>query len=281
MAERKNGRITKGLVWVVLILLIVGLAGFGATSFGGSVQSIGKVGDTEVPLTRYARALEQQLRSFQQQTGQNITLAQAQAAGLDRAVLQQVVATTALEDEAKALGISVGDEEVRREVLQVPAFQGLDGRFDRETYEFALRQAGQKISEFEETIRAETARTLLQGAVVGGVVTPDILTDTLFGFARETRDFSWVTLEADTLEEPLPEPTEAELQTYYEENPAPFTDPEKRRITYAWLTPDMIVDDIEVDEDTLLALYDDRASQYNQPERRLVERLVFPSEDEA
>ena len=43
----------------------------------------------------------------------------------------------------------------------------------------------------------------------------------------------------------------------------------------------MMAGKVEVDEATLRALYDERVDQYVQPERRLVERLVFGTEDEA
>ena len=43
----------------------------------------------------------------------------------------------------------------------------------------------------------------------------------------------------------------------------------------------MIIDSVEIDEASLQALYEEREAQYNQPERRLVERLVMGSSDEA
>ena len=45
-----KGQTSRVLVWILLGLLIVGLAGFGATNFGGSVRSVGKVGDTDIDL---------------------------------------------------------------------------------------------------------------------------------------------------------------------------------------------------------------------------------------
>lgn len=281
MAAGAKNPISKTLVWIILLLLIIGLAGFGATNFGGTVRTVGTVGDTEIPVTRYANALQRELRSFEQQTGQRISFSEARQFGLDRAVLAQVVGLAAIEDETDRLGISVGDEIVREEILQIEAFRGLDGGFDREAYEFALDQSGLTVEAFEESIRDETARTILQGAVVGGVTAPEVLTETLYDFARETRDFTWAQLTRADLAEPLPEPSEEDLRTFYEENEDRFTLPERRRITYAYVTPDLIVGDIEVDEEQLRALYEERADQYRQPERRLVERLIFADAEAA
>jgi len=281
MAKSAAKKTSNVFVWIIVLLLIVALMGFGAGGFGGTVRTIGSVGNTDITTDRYAQALQQELRTFEAQTGRRFTLAEAQAFGLDRAVLQQVVATTALENEAGDLGLSVGDEAVRREILRVPAFQGLDGGFDRAQYELALRQNGMTVAEFETSIRTDTARTLLQGAIVAGASTPDVFTDTLYTYARESRDFTYVPFRPGDLATPLPEPTDAMLQAFHDENPALFTLPERRRITYAWLTPQMVIGEVDVDETALRALYDERIDDYVQPERRLVERLVFGTEDEA
>ncbi|MBJ3762894.1 peptidyl-prolyl cis-trans isomerase [Maribius pontilimi] len=281
MAKSGGNAVSKGIVWVILLLLIVGLAGFGAGSFGGSVRSLGSVGDTEIDIDRYARAVQQEIRSFEAQTGQRLTFQQAQQFGLDRIVLQRMVALAALEDEADELGISVGDAEIRREVLQTEAFEGLDGQFDREAYEFALDRAGVSVAEYERDLRDEISRTLLQGAVVSGIQPPDAFVDALYDYARETRDLTLLRLGRADLDTPIGEPSDADLQAYYDANPDQFTLPERKRITYAWLRPEMLVDDVAVDDDALRRLYDERAELYDRPERRLVERLIFESDEAA
>ncbi|EKE43488.1 hypothetical protein OCGS_2220 [Oceaniovalibus guishaninsula JLT2003] len=267
--------LSKAVVWIILLLLIVGLAGFGATSFGGSVREVGSVGDTAIGADRYANALQQEIASFEAQTGQRLTFAEAREAGLDQIVLRRLLALAALEDEAQDLALSVGDEQVRRDVLRIPAFQGLDGTFDREAYEFALDRAGQTVAEFEESLRSETARTLLQGALVAGILPPDIFVDTLYDYARETRDVTLVSFGPGDLDTPIPAPTDAQIEAFYDANPKLFTLPQRRALTYAWLTPDMLTATVEVDEATLRRAYDERLADFVQPERRLVERLVF------
>ena len=89
MAGRAKGKSSRIVVWIILILLIVGLAGFGATSFNGQVRSVGSVGDTEIDINRYSRELNQELQAYSAQLGQNLTLSQARQFGLDTAVLQR------------------------------------------------------------------------------------------------------------------------------------------------------------------------------------------------
>ena len=273
MASRSS--ISKYMVWVLMGMLILGLGGFGVTNLSGTIRSVGKVGDVDINIAEYARALQNEIRAYSAQTGQNVSFAQAQAVGIDTLVLSQLIATTALEDETAKMGISIGDKSLRDEILNIPSFQGLDGKFDRASYTFALEQVGLNEAQFEADMRAEAARTLLQGAVVSGVSAPGTFVDTLLNFLGERRDITWAVLERGDLLAGVPMATEEELRAYHQSNLPDFTSPEIKDITYVWLTPAMILDTVEVDQATLREAYEDRIEEFNQPERRFVERLAF------
>ncbi len=281
MASSVKKKSANVVVWIILLLLILGLGGFGVTNFGGRTTAVATVGDTEVNVNDYYSALRQELRGYQAQTGQPMPLTQAIALGIDRNVLARMVTSAALDNEATNIGLSVGDARVRTEILATPAFQGLDGKFSRDNYRDALRRAGMSEAEYEDKIRAETARTLLQGAIVNGTAAPVAMTDAFVEYTRQRRNFSWIKLDNSALSEQVPEPTDEQLKTYYGANAAAFTVPEKKHLSYIWVTPDMIVGKIEVSEEDLQKEYDSRADEYSKPERRLVERLIFPDEDAA
>ncbi|MGY3437057.1 MULTISPECIES: SurA N-terminal domain-containing protein [unclassified Marinovum] len=277
----KGNSISKTLVWILMGLLFVGLAGFGASNLSGTIRTVGTVGDETISVDDYARGLQQEMRSMEAATRQTLTFQQAQALGLPQRVLGRLISSNALDTEAKRLGISVGDEVVAQELMAISAFQGPGGAFDRETYRFALENAGLDEGAFEQNLRRETARTLLQAAIISGNPMPDTYAETLLGFVGETRDFTWAAVDAATLDAPVAEPTEEELVAFHADNIARYTLPESRNITYAWLTPDMLLDTVEVDEDSLRASYDDQNDRFNQPERRLVERLVMSNQEAA
>ena len=281
MAQSKTS-ISKIAVWILLGLLFVGLSlGFGLDGLGGTIRTVGKVGDKHIDVQTYANTLQREMQAVGQQTGSPLTFARAQAIGLDRAVLAQLVRARALDHEAGEMGLSVGDETIRDEILNIPAFRGLDGSFDREAYSFALNNQGTSEAEFETTLREEVSRSILQGAIVSGISMPDTYARTLVNFLGETRDFTWVRLGQADLETDLPDPSDDVLRAYYEENIEDYQLPETKRITYAVLLPEMILDSMDVDEAMLQAEYEARADQYNRPERRLVERLVYLDADAA
>jgi peptidyl-prolyl cis-trans isomerase D len=278
---RAKGQAGKAVVWVLLGLLVLGLAGFGATSFSGGMRAVGEVGETEITVNSYARAVQQDLRAVREQTGQALTFAQAQALGLDRAVLQRLVSTAAMDNEAARIGLSAGDAEIRDRILDIPAFRGLDGSFDREAYAFALENAGLSVAEFEADVRREVARTLMQGAVAGAVTMPEAGVAPVLSWLAERRSFSSAAITEAQLPEPLPPPTEAELRAFHEAEAARFTLPEARKITWAALLPENMMDEVIIPEDRLREAYERRIAEFVRPERRLVERLVFPSQAEA
>ncbi|QFS83217.1 Peptidyl-prolyl cis-trans isomerase D [Roseivivax sp. THAF40] len=276
----KAGRISKFFLWILMGLLLVGLAGFGAVNLSGTARSVAAVGDQEVSVDAYARAVQQELRALQAQRGEAVTFAEARQAGLDTQVLSQLVLTRALDYEANRLGISVGDEMVAAELAQVGAFQGPNGQFSRDAYSFALDNAGMSESEFEEDLRNEISRTVFQGGVFSGLTMPAPYTDAIIEYAGERRDVTFAVLTGADLEVGIDAPTEDDLRSFYDENIDRYTIPETKRITYAWITPDMILDSVEVPEETLREAYEEQSARFNMPERRLVERLVF-SDDTA
>ncbi|WP_282092756.1 peptidylprolyl isomerase [Epibacterium ulvae] len=274
-------QLSKTFVWILMGMLIVGLMGFGAVSFTGSASSVARVGDENVTVQDFARELQQEQRALQAQTGQTLPISQMAALGLDRNVLAQLISVAAIDNETRALGVSTGDENLQREILEIPAFQGIDGQFDRETYAFSLQNAGLNEREFEANIRKGTARTLLQGAIMGGVQMPEILGDTLTAYIGARRSFSYVALTDADLALESEAPDEATLRAFYDENIDAFTLPETKVITYVQLTPEALVGEVDVDETALRDLFEQRADFYQQPERRLVERLVFANQDAA
>jgi peptidyl-prolyl cis-trans isomerase D len=276
---RTKGKST--VVWILLGLMIMGLGGFGVTSFSGGTTEVGSVGDTKITADEYARALQSQMNTLSQQTGEQITMAQAQQMGLPAAVQGQLIGSAALAEQARRIGVSVGDEQVAQTIMNAGAFQGPNGSFDRTSYSEVLNRERMTESDFEASVRDDEARVLLQNAVANGVTAPNPMVDQTARWLLQTRDFAWRELTADDLAEPIAEPDDATLQAWHEANGDRFTAPETRKITYAWVTPNMLSSEVKLDDDALRAVYDQNIDQFQRPERRMVSRLVFPSAQDA
>lgn len=277
-ANKKN----QTVIWIILGLLALGLVGFGGAGIGGGImRSVGQVGDEKISTDAYGQALNASLSNLSQQFGRNVTAAEAQAFGVQNEVLQGLLTTAALDNENARLGISIGDKAVRTELLGTRAFQGLDGSFDKESYEFALERANLSPSEYEVILRKQATRVLLQTAVVTGLQSQGTQTLALLAFDRETRNFTWAELTGDMLDTPVATPTDAQIQAQYQASPEAYTSALIREITYAWLTPDMLTDQVDIDEDLIRESYDLQSERFNKPEQRSIERIVFGFDEEA
>ena len=272
---------TSMVVWVLMAMLIAGLGGFGVTNFGRSVTAIGSVGTQEIDVNTYARAFRNQVNAVSRQFGTQLTVEQARMFGIDQQVLSALVSNAALDNEAQRIGVSVGDLAVAKSIASDNNFQDVTGKFSADTYRQTLQQAGMTVKEYETGTRDDLARSVLQAAVVGGIVVPTSLSDTLYTYAGEKRSFTLLPLSEATLPTPLPTPTDADLKAYYDANIADFTRAEAKRITYVALQPEDLAAAMPVDEAAVQALYDSRKAEYVVPEKRLVERLVYPTEAEA
>ncbi|WP_172330883.1 peptidylprolyl isomerase [Mangrovicoccus sp. HB161399] len=282
MAKRETSEKPKGkkhlsnvLVLVLLGLLLIGLGGYGVTGFNTQVRSVGAVGDTQIDAASYHGLLRQRMDQVSQQTGETMTFDQAEQTGLATAVLQQAVATAALQEAARRAGLSVGDEEVARRVGNVPAFQGMDGKFDPDTYRDLLKRSGRTIAGFEDSVRQEASADLLQRALLNGLTPPQSYGNTLLTFLGEARAATWAPIPDSLLDAAPAAPTEDEVKAWYDAHPDRFTLPDRKQITYAWLSPEMMLGQVELTDEELRAGYEARTAEFQRPERRMVDRLGF------
>ncbi len=270
------------LIYALLAALVVGLAGFGIGAGRGITSSnVARVGSVSVTADDYVRAIQQELRALQQQTGRSLTMAEARQYGVDNMVLAGLVNDAALDGEATRLGLSTSDEAVRAQVVATPAFQA-DGKFNRETYVAALERANLRPADFEALLRREATRDLIAQGVQSAATLPETEARTVLDFLGERRSFDWLRLDATLLPEPIPAPTDAELAAEHEAHAAErYTRPETREISYASVTPEALAAATEIPEDELRAAYDAAGDHYQTPERRALDRIGFATEADA
>ena len=273
--------VSKIFVWILLGFLFVGLIGFGTGNLSGNIKTIGKIGETEITVNQYVRALQSELRNTSQQFGQQLTLQQLQAFGIQQQVLARLVTDKLLENEASKLSLSVDDKTVRDNIVSLNVFKGPDGNFNQDAYNFALENAGYTSTEFEEEIRAETARNILSQSILSGNMTNKLQAELLASFLLEERSFNIQILKPENISFTVKDPSDEQLESFLEINVDDYTVPESKAITYAVLQPEMLIDIVESDDSILEKIYDEKKQEYNKPEQRTVERLSFLNMDEA
>ena len=283
MSAVKRSKISKIFFFFVLSLAVLAMVGFGLTGlFSQSISaSVATVGKVEVAADDYFRGIQNEIASVSQQVGTQLTIDQALLFGLDRTVLQRLITRAAYKNETQRLGVSVGDLTVKNTLLANPGFQGMTGTFDEDVYKDAIRRSGMSPSEYEGLIRADASQLLIRSAVSSGVNLPEEATLAIFDYIGESRGFTYARVGVNNIAGAVPAPTDAELTAYYEANPETFTQPLTRKITYVSMTPESVAETLDVSEDRIASLYEDRTVEYNTPAKRFVERIVLGSQAEA
>ena len=200
-------------VWILLGLLILGLMGFGIGNYSGVADKIGSVGDEEITIDEYYQALQEVTRSLSARINTQLTYPEAISLGADREAIGIVSRTAALDNEAYQIGISVGDNVVLEQIRNEPSFQGIDGNFDANAYDFTLQNLGMSGSEFDEVVRKDVSRGLLSGSLLSDIFPSEVFWNNYLEYNFHRRTFRWIEITESMLRQPDPQATDTDLRT--------------------------------------------------------------------
>ncbi|MFG1464660.1 SurA N-terminal domain-containing protein [Xanthobacter sp. DSM 24535] len=266
-----------------LLLLTVSFLVWGIADVfrGPSARAVAKVGDTEISADAFRQQYLDQIQQIGRRTGRPFTPEQARAFGLDRQVLNQMVAEATLDDAAKSLGLAISDEEVARTVRANPALRRPGAtEFDPAYFQQLLRANNLTEPRFLAAEKQRMLRQQIASAVGGDLVAPAILLNAAHRYESEQRAVSYLAV-GPAAAGPVAAPTDAQLQAFFTTHKITFRAPEYRKITVLALTPATLAPWIQVSDADIKAAYERNAARFGTPERRTVQQIVFSKADEA
>lgn len=267
---------------VVLGLIAVSFAvwGIGDIFRGFGRSTVAKIGSTEIGIEQFRQTYNDRLQQLSRRLGRPIPPDQARALGLDRQLLGQLLAESALDENVRDLRLNLSNAEIAKRVTSDPNFRGPSGQFDRNRFEQTIRQAGYTEGRFVAEQMRVTLRRQIAETVTGGLAVPQAALDLQYRFRNEERTVDYVVLgaaQAGDIADPAPDV----LAKYFEDNKVLFRAPEYRKLTLLTLSPDEIARWSQISDADAKKYYEDQRVRYVTPERRGIEQIVFPTEDEA
>ncbi|MHB8837094.1 MAG: peptidyl-prolyl cis-trans isomerase [Candidatus Methylomirabilia bacterium] len=225
---------------LVIIILIVGVFigtiflvwGRGSTSSSQSERSVAAwVGKEEVPYAEYIRAHDSRME-FYRRFYPGVTANELEKRfRVKKGALDSAIGRRLLLDEARRMGLVVGDEEIASKVRETAAFQE-NGAFDPKKYREVLAASGLKTVVYEDDVRGE----LLAGKVKALVQEPVRIAETE-AFDEFRREKEKIRLTLVMLPAPAPVPGATvpleEARRVFDGDPAKYTRPERARFAYA------------------------------------------------
>lgn len=266
------------LVLLVVSFAVWGISGQIATGFGGN--AVVTAGGTKVSPIEYRLAYDRQIAVLSQQFGTRLTREQARALGVEDQVLGQLVAGAVLDEQASELGLGLSQDKLAQLTMSDPAFQGPDGRFSRQQFEYVLRQIGMRPEDYLQSRGQVAIRQQIVEAVSDGLKAPDTFLRAVALYRGEDRTAEYIVL-PKSLVESVEEPSDTALSQYFEENKQSYAAPEYRKIAYVTLVPENIADEAAISDAQVQEDYEQNIARFTTPETRTIEQLVFPSREAA
>ncbi|WP_295812588.1 SurA N-terminal domain-containing protein [uncultured Nitratireductor sp.] len=265
--------------WIAKLLLGLLVVSFAVWGISGQVlndqsRNVLSAGDSSVSMLDFRLAYDRQINALSQQLGTRVTREQAVAFGLDDQVLQQLAAGALLDEEARRLGLGLSGDKLAQLTAEDPAFRGPDGRFDRQQFDFVLRQIGMRPEDYLQNREQVAIRQQIVEAATDGMSVPDEMFKNMALYRGEDRTVEYLALPR-TLVEPVSEPEASALQAWFEERKADYAAPEYRKFSYVKLEPSDIADPEAISDDQVQKAYEDLRDRYTTPERRMIDQIVF------
>ena len=155
MNRHKKDIMTYTLYLVIPSFIV--LYGYGECASPQQYAWMARVNDNEIYQQNVNNIAENLQRNARQQTGESPDFSELQEQALATAIHGALI-----DEKADQWGIATTDDEVARTILQYPAFQDEQGRFNINYYRNALANAGMSDIAFEEMQRENLTSSKVQ-----------------------------------------------------------------------------------------------------------------------
>ncbi len=227
----------RAVMGVVMTLLAGSFAVWGINDIfrGYGSSSLAKIGDTEIGVAQFQQTYNDRIQQLSQQVGHPVTPEQANALGLDRQVLGQMVVEAGLDQLAQRMRLGIPDTAIAQQIMRNPNFQTPTGQFDRGRFEDFLRNIGYSEQRFVDAQRRDIPRREISDTISGDIAVPKVLLDAVNQFQNQERSIQYVELgpaQAGT----IPQPTNEELNKYFADRKILFRAPQYRKVATVAVT---------------------------------------------
>ena len=269
-----------GILLIGLLVIAFGLWGVADTFTGFSNSVIASVGDRKIERQEFQVRYVQATRDFSRQLGTTLSAADAANLGITQQVLINMMGSAALYEAADDLGLGFSDDAIAQSILADPSFAGVNGQFDEPTFRAVLSQNGLNEKLFVEDQRRFHITNQLTDASIDRGLVPKLLIESLYKHFLERRIANYMILTLEQTDE-TGEPTDEELETFFNETKLRFAQPETRSGHALVVSPARFAELITIDRASLEEEYELSMSDFTVEETRKIDQLVLSDDTEA
>ena len=273
---RKHTKITMGLLFLLIVpsFVLFGLDGYSQSK--DKSPTVAKVDGQPILQTEWDRAhlreVDRIKTSMPSVDAKLLDSPEAKYATLERLVRERVLAAAAVRSN---LGAS--DQKLARELqenAEISSLKKADGTLDMERYRQLLASQGMSPETFEATVRADlSVRQVLAGVTSSGFAS-QVAADTALNAYFEKREIQVKRFTGAEYAAKL-NPSDADLEQFYQANAKLFQAPEQANIEYVLFDVESIKKNIVVEPADLKAYYDQNAQRLGAKEERRASHILI------
>jgi peptidyl-prolyl cis-trans isomerase D len=269
----------KYLMGFLLILIIPGFVLFGVqgfTDFRNRSEAVATVDGHDITRVEWDRAHQAEARRLRESMPnidpKLLDSEQARYATLERLVRERVLATAAQKFNLYTSDQRLAQELQRNEVIA--SLRRPDGTLDVEAYRQLVGRQGMTPEMFEAQVRADLSmRQVTQGITASGLVPAALAAVSLDAFF-ERREVSVQLFNAADFAGKV-QPSDADLEAFYNANPALFQAPEQADVEYLVLDAAALAKSVTLSEADVRAYYDQNAARLSGNEERRASHILL------
>ncbi len=275
-----KSKINKFFAWIIVLLLVLGLAGFGLQDVLSrwGTSKLATVGEVEISTEEFGQSFIREVNYISQNIGKNLTIEEAKSFGLHLQVVESLINRSLLDQLLIDLKISVGDVLLLKNLKTNPNFKNAEGNFDRKKYNDYLSKINLSENEFEKILRNDLSRGLFTQILDPNFNHNQNIVKTIAGYIGEEREVKLYKLNYDT-NTSLQNFNKDEVRKFYENNKNNYSSKSIRKYSVLNINQSEFLNEIEITEEEIQKIYEERKQNFTQPELRELSRIIFQTSD--
>ncbi len=269
---RKHIRLTLGFLLLLIIpsFIFFGVEGYASLSDGTNAP-VAMVDGQKITRAEWdfahQRNVERVRRENPQVDAQTLDTPQARRETLDGLVRQRVLLAA-----ARDMHLAPSDTRLQRLFVTDPQFETLrnpDGSVNRDL----LAAQGLTSEAFAASLRQDLAVQQVVAGVVRTALLPPVVGKQALDALLQQREIQFQRFDPASFRSQV-QPTDADLQAYYDANPTEFRAEEQAQIEYVVLDLEALGRDAVLTEEELRKYYDENISRYSAAEERRASHIL-------
>lgn len=267
------------VAYVIIGLLILSFALWGIQEYfgAGGAPAAAAINDVEITVPEFSDRFQQYRQQLRSDLGGNYEQQFPDESVIKQQVIEGMVDMEILRQEVTLAGFRISDTSLVQKIQQVPQFRR-DGKFDPDLYTRLLQAQRYDKARFESELREQEKLEQFELSLASSSFMTQADLERFQQLSGQSRDFSYalVQVNPDSIEV-----SDQEVDDYYHENEAQFQTPERVRLAYLELAEEALFEQISLDEDEALSIYQEQPERFMTSELRKARHILIRVAEEA